>query len=149
MTNKMNAKLLQITRLGDFYNNMRVLDSKAGEFKVVKNHNAHYLKYGPCPGCFGFFIKKNLNAHMKTCPKGTTCPKGNVINASNALSFNYTNTHPDPKFAKHVLQDMKNDKDKEVLMESQNIQAVGEFLFQKYGVKNRRHTDRLYDIRGT
>ncbi|KAL1448131.1 hypothetical protein WDU94_000019 [Cyamophila willieti] len=142
MTDEMKTRLLEITRLGDFYNNMRVIDSKAGEFKVIKNHNATYSKYGPCPCCFGFVIKKNLKKHIKTCPKGTTCPtkKGSIISESNALTFKYTNTQ-DSKFAKHVLQEMKDDKAKNVIMKSQNIQAVGEFLFQKYGI-NKPETPR-------
>ncbi|KAL1448043.1 hypothetical protein WDU94_009847 [Cyamophila willieti] len=134
MTEEMNNRLLEITRLGDFYNNMKVLDCKSGELKVVKNHDAHYSKYGPCPCCFGFIMKKNLKNHTKTCPKGTQCSKGTIVSESKALTFQYTNTLADSKFALHVLKNMKDDDITDVIRKSQNIQAVGEFLFQKYGV---------------
>jgi hypothetical protein len=53
-----NLKLLEIIRLGDFNNNLKVLDEKKGEFKAVKNYHPSPSKYGRCPFCFGFFVKK-------------------------------------------------------------------------------------------
>ena len=63
--------LRDLTRLGNFNHNLRVLKEKKGEIVVVRRPkvgtSADYRRYVPCHACLGFFHKEDLWRH--NCPK--------------------------------------------------------------------------------
>lgn len=131
---EVRMKVCELTRLGDSYHNMQVLDARHGVLKVVKNYGSHYANYGPCPQCFGFIMKKNLKVHMSVCPKrNETSNTKHIVSDSNALTFSFLMPTENPSFKLHVLSEMREDAVKEIILENKSIRDVGLFLYQKYG----------------
>ena len=94
-----NAKLKQRKRMfeklrkrGNFNHNMLVLREKKGLLVVEKRPNKPqpYTNYLPCEHCFGFYIKKELRKHIRTCverSEGVTVGKRVQSAASMLLCF--------------------------------------------------------------
>nr|XP_018904937.1 PREDICTED: uncharacterized protein LOC109035681 [Bemisia tabaci]XP_018904938.1 PREDICTED: uncharacterized protein LOC109035681 [Bemisia tabaci] len=66
-------KLTELTRLGDFYHNVEVLNTGVGELVVLKRPNESNAEtipedFGPCPECLGYCRLDRLFDHVKNCP---------------------------------------------------------------------------------
>ena len=63
----------EITRLrlsGDYYHNLNVLQTKSGNLVVVRRPKdvvVDYSDFLPCTGCRGFFLRKELWRHCRSC----------------------------------------------------------------------------------
>ena len=62
----------KLGRMGNFNHNMRVLENKEGELKVVRRPTSETTSdpqnYLPCKYCHGFFMSNELCRHASKCP---------------------------------------------------------------------------------
>jgi len=68
---KKKRKINKLRMLGDYFHNVQVLSQKSGQLIVVRRPSsrkqASYSDFLPCVGCKGFFWRKELWHHCKTC----------------------------------------------------------------------------------
>ena len=120
LCSKHNEKKRAINRLrmlGDYYHNVQVLSKKSGQLIVVRrpssNKQASYRDFLPCVGCKGFFWRKELWRHCKSCESWqtsqqpeTACQKVGSMLLAPVL---YTAANIDPALAA-VLASMASDQ---------------------------------------
>ena len=136
-------ELDKITRMGNFSHNLRVLEMKQGELKIIGRPGQGVDKdpsnYLPCQFCHGFFQKKDLYRHTPKCPfvenpeQVNACSKklqhaGRLLLASNKFP-----TGCSPQLSEHVLSIMAVDKVSDVVRSDETILMVGSTLIEDRG----------------
>ena len=71
---KMPAKEAKLERLrlkilGNHQNNVKVLEAGSGTLMITRKpgSTARVSDYGPCPHCKGWYLRRNMKDHLKTC----------------------------------------------------------------------------------
>lgn len=105
-------RLIALLRSGfNHMNNMKSLKQHKGE--IILNRRPETLdisKYGPCPRCFLWMLKKLLYRHQKTCPTHPVnhLPAPVIVTQSDAMSGKIS-TEASPPVVKEVFNIMKRD----------------------------------------
>jgi hypothetical protein len=135
--------LEKLTRMGNFYHNLKVLELQKGELKVVRrpgqNMDNNPTNYLPCQFCHGFFQKKDLYRHSPNCPLAENVDQQNVrskklqyagklLLASNKFPTGCSQTLSD-----RVLSIMALDDVSTVAQSDETILMVGSTLIEKRG----------------
>jgi hypothetical protein len=134
----------KLCRMGNFNHNMKVLDIKEGELKVVRrppaNTEANANDYLPCQYCHGFFLMDELKRHAPKCPcneeeestgskrmkyegRVMLAASGQFASGSSKLLSNY------------VIPKMANDVVSIVVQSDQTILRVGSQQLEKRGTE--------------
>lgn len=129
-----------LTRMGDFYSNLKVLETGTGELQVLRRPTAQtdYVQvaepkeYTPCPGCLGFVVKRDLWRHAKRCQDMRNCDGKTVQSDSNLLLFQILTDVPE-QFKVEILSTMKQDEVFAVLRNDELIINLGMSMFDQYG----------------
>lgn len=139
MKNKLqNKALLALQKAGDFNHNCIVLEKQEGKLILTRRpekEEPELSKYGPCPRCLGFMLKKNLWRHTKSnkCPEiknKAVIPAKEVRVQSAALTAHIlygTNLN----FNTEILGRLMDDDVGNLCREDEIIQIFGYMLYQK------------------
>ena len=125
----------ELRRLGDFEHNTEVLRSGHGYIFPVRlpGKDIPASDFVPCSFCYGFYWKKKLSRHNKTCPLR---PNGYTLKDSLARSeallypFVYSQDVGSLKF---VLDKMRKTDVKEAILKDKLILLFGNHLYSKSG----------------
>ena len=125
----------QLRRLGDFEHNTEVLRSGHGNIIPVKHPGKDIpaTDFLPCSFCYGFYWKKKLSRHCKTCPFR---PAGYTLRDS--LTRSEILLHPfvyseDVGNLKPVIDKMRKTDVREAILKDKLILMFGNHLYSKSG----------------
>ena len=135
-------ELDKLIRMGNFNHNLRVLEIKKGELKVIRRPGQGVDKdpsnYLPCQFCHGFFQKKDLYRHTPKCPfvdpdqlnvrSRKLQHAGRLLLASNKFP-----TGCSPQLSEHVLSIMAMDQVSDLVRSDETILMVGSTLIENRG----------------
>ena len=126
-----------LRHLGNFVHNINVLRNGSGSLIVVRRPSSYKncLHYLPCQFCLGFFFKRELFKHVKSCKFSKVGSIGRKlpINAGETLLYSNLLTSSDAEFKKNIVPGMKTDDILEIITNDERILNFGEILYQKYG----------------
>jgi hypothetical protein len=71
--------LEQLRNKGNFQHNSAVLKAGVGHSLALPTEPADAKNFSPCEFCLGFFLKKELWRHKRTCKFRTKSKRKNVI----------------------------------------------------------------------
>jgi len=166
-TKKDAARVLlceRLTRMGDYYHNLQVLNTNQGELIILRSPSEldgvcfDVKDYVPCPACLGFVTMTDLWRHCMRCHHiksdidhiGDEEAKGrrNIKRDSGLLLFESKSALISPKFSAEVLRRMKNDLITSAIMSDWLILDLGMFMFEKHGASRRRMISEYMRIMG-
>ena len=134
-----NKKYIKIRNLGNHLHNIRVLKKRDGHLIVryrPNGDNADPDMYGPCPFCFGYYIRRELWRHK--CPlKPTQADKSRSKMAVTSLLL-LPNDNLNSLLHK-VVCTMKQDQISRVAKSDETILKLGEKLCNKHGHENDKY----------
>lgn len=144
---KRRSLLEKLSRRGDYYNNIKVLEMKSGQLRLLRNPTCDemsgrsYNDYGPCPGCLGFVIKTDLWRHCQRCEhyrQSTEIKHGQIQRDSRLLLIGEREIDSNDDFSTKVLACMAADDISSVAKSDWLITRLGHFIFQKHGASQKK-----------
>ena len=139
-TSKKTKRYIKLRNLGNHLHNLNVLRKREGHL-IVKyrpnNDKADPDKYGPCPFCYGYYLRRELWRHK--CPlKPTKDNNSRSKLAVSSLMLLPQSTVHSTLFQK-VLCSMKSDQISRVAKSDDTILKLGDKLCNKHGHDADKH----------
>ena len=95
--------------------------------------------YGPCPNCYGYYPRRQLWRHNKSCKFATkSCKKERTMFATASYAF-LPKTHGGSELLTNVLSCMKADEVGRIAKSDSLILAFGEKLCSRHGHDKDQH----------
>lgn len=142
-TKKEKDKIYEkIRNLGNHLHNIKVLQEGKGELSVryrPTDGKAHVDDYGPCPYCYGYFIRRELWRHRPSCklkPETVNQTKEKMAVTSRLL---LPCTGNSSTILGKVINSMKADDISRIAKSDSTIMAFGEKLCKRHGHDDEQH----------
>ena len=133
---------IKIRNLGDHLHNRKVLRSGEGDLAVRyrprNGDEGNSDHYGPCPRCYGYYIRRELWRHR--CPLAIEQPKEKGLKLASASLLLLPTSPYGSYHLRKVIVGMKGDEISRIAKSDSTIMANAEKLCKKHGHEIERHS---------